>query len=147
MAATLDFYDSYTRDQGNGSIALGTDTFYIMLLDSGHTPDLANHDKRNDVEGDEVSGTGYTAGGQELASDSWTLDGANDRSLFDAANAEWDPVTFTNGRYAVIYKRRGGASSADELVCIIDLDANYSPSAQTFRINFNATGIFALAKG
>jgi hypothetical protein len=45
----------------------------------------------------------------------------------------WASSTIT-ARAAVIYKSRGGASSADELVCYVDFGADVSSSAATFSL-------------
>lgn len=138
MAATITMYDSFTRDIGNGSIDLDNDTFKIMILSSSYTPSATTHTKRSDLT-NEVSGTNYTAGGATLASVAIALDTTNHRTTFDADDVTWATVTFTSGRYAVIYKSRGGASSADELLCYVNFGADQTISAGTFTITWDAT--------
>ena len=58
-------YNSFKRDIMNGSIDLDTDTIKVMLVTSTYTPNQDTHTKRSDVT-NEVSGTGYTAGGATL---------------------------------------------------------------------------------
>lgn len=68
-----------------GEIDLSTDTLKIMLLDSDYVVDLDLDDIKTDIDSDQVSGTGYTAGGAALASvtltrvaaDSWAVARAN----------------------------------------------------------------------
>ena len=57
------------RDVMNGSIDLDTDTIKVLLVTSAYTPDQDTHTKHSDVT-NEVSGTGYTAGGATLANKS-----------------------------------------------------------------------------
>ena len=58
-------YNSFKRDIMNGSIDLDTDTINVMLVTSTYTPDQDAHTKRSDIT-NEVSGTGYTAGGSRI---------------------------------------------------------------------------------
>ncbi len=143
MAATMYLYDSFMKKVMDGSIDLDTDTFKIMIASNSYTPSQANHDFRDDVT-NEVSGTNYTAGGATLSSVTLTL--SANLLKFDAADVTWSAVTFTNGRYGVIYKSRGGAASADELVGYVDFGANYSPSGSDFTIQWNASGIFTASR-
>ena len=88
-------------------------------------------DKRNDVT-NEVSGTGYTAGGAS-ATLGVSIDTTNDRIEISLGGASWPASTIT-ARGAVYYKSRGGASSADELVAYIDFGANVVSEAGTFAL-------------
>jgi hypothetical protein len=56
-------YNSFNRDLMNGSVDLDTDTIKVMLNTSTYVADQDVHAKRSDVT-NEVTGTGYTAGGQ-----------------------------------------------------------------------------------
>lgn len=136
-------YNSFKYDNATGAIDLNTDTFKIMLVTSAYTPNIDTHTKRSDIT-NEVSGTGYSAGGATLASVTVTNDTTNDRTVLDAADATWSSSTIT-ARGGVIYKSRGGASSADELVCYLDFGADITSTAGTFTVAFNATGIMTLS--
>lgn len=140
MAVTTTLFDSFTHDLGNGAIDTDGDTFKVLLTTGTYTPSLTAHTKRSDVT-NEVTGAGYTAGGKTLASVTWTLDTTNHRTAFDAADVTWTTSTFT-ARYAVIYKSRGGAASADELVALIDFGADQTVSGADFTISWAAVGIF-----
>lgn len=132
-------YDSFLRDVANGSIDMDTDTLNVLLVTSTYTPSQGSHAKRSDIT-NEVTGTGYTAGGVALASKTMTADTTNHRGVFDAADSSWTTATIT-ARAAVIYKARGGASSADELVAYIDFGGNITATAGTFLITWSANGI------
>ena len=124
-------YNSAVDDMARGAVDFDTDTFKVMLVTSSYTPNKDTHDKRDDVT-NEVSGTGYTAGGVTSAC-TVTKDTANDRVTLSFAAVNWPSSTIT-ARAAVIYKSRGGASSADELVCYVDFGADVSSSAATFSL-------------
>ena len=124
-------YNSAIDDMAKGAIDFDTDTFKILLVTSSYTPNKDTHDKRDDVT-NEVSGTGYSAGGATSAT-TVTKDTANDKVTISFAATSWATSTIT-ARGAVVYKSRGGASSADELVCYIDFGADVSSSAATFSV-------------
>lgn len=135
-------YNSFKRDIMNGSIDLDTDTVKVMLVTSTYSPNIDSHTKRSDIT-NEVSGTGYTAGGATLASPTVTVDNTDDEGVFDAADTSWSSSTIT-ARGAVLYKSRGGASSADELICYVDFGSDITSTASTFQITWNAEGIINL---
>lgn len=134
-------YNSFKRDIMNGSIDLDTDTIKCMLVTSSYTP-VNTHDKRDDVT-NEVSGAGYTTGGATLASVTVSVDNTDDEGVFDAADTAWTSSTIT-ARGAVLYKSRGGASSADELIAYIDFGSDQISTSGTFTIQWNAEGILNL---
>lgn len=123
-------YNSFIADALVGSVDCDTDTFKMMLVTSSYTADK-DHDRRNDVT-NEITGTGYTAGGAATTL-TVSTDTVSDKVEITFANTSWATATFT-ARGAVIYKSRGGASSADELVCYLDFGSDKSPSAETFTV-------------
>lgn len=114
--------------------SLEAETHNGMLVLDAYTPNFDTHDFRNDVT-NEITGTGYTAGGVTLAGVSVTYDSASNEARILWNDASWTSASFT-ARYAVIYKSRGGASSADEVVAYIDLDADQTVSSGTFTLDF-----------
>lgn len=125
-------YTSFFNDLGKGAIDLDTDTFWVMLTTSAYTENKDTHTKRSDVT-NEVTGTGYTAGGQVATVTVSALDTTNDRQEYVLGGVSWASSTIT-ARKAVYYKRRGGASSADELVAIVDFGSDVSTTAGTFTL-------------
>lgn len=140
MASAI--FNSFKRDIMNGAIDLDTDTVNVMLVTSSYTPDIDAHTKRSDIT-NEVSGTGYSAGGSALAGKTVAVDNTDDEGVFDANDLSWATSTIT-ARGAVLYKARGGASSADELICYIDFGSNITSTAGTFLITWAAEGILNL---
>ena len=135
-------YNSFKRDIMNGSLDLDTDDIKVMLVTSTYTVDQDAHTKRSDIT-NEVSGTGYSAGGSSLASKTVAVDNTDNEGVFDAADLTWSSSTIT-ARAAVLYKARGGASSADELLCYFDFGADKSSSAGNFTLQWNSEGILNL---
>ena len=125
-------YNSFLEDVAKGAIDCDTDTFKTLLVTSTYTPNQDTHDKRDDVT-NEVTGTGYTAGGATTACTVAT-DTTNNKTTLTFAAASWATSTIT-ARGAVIYKSRGGASSADELVAYVDFGNDVSSSGATFSVS------------
>jgi hypothetical protein len=126
-------FNSAVRDEAVGNIDYDTDTFKVMLLTSTATPNKDTWTKRSDVT-NEITGPGYTAGGATATVTVAAVDTANDRVVVTLGGVTWGTSTIT-ARYAVYYKSRGGASSADEIILVKDFGANVVKVAQTFNLN------------
>ena len=113
------------------------DRFKAMLVTSSYTPNFGTHEFKSDVT-NEVSGTGYDAGGKSLTS--VTLTQAGGTITFDAAALTWASSTIT-ARGAVVYD---DSLTNDPLIAYIDFGADKSSSAGDFVLSFNASGIFTL---
>ena len=125
-------FNSAVRDEAVGNIKYDTDTFWVMLVTSAYAENKDTHTKRSDVT-NEVSGTGYTAGGQVIPVTVSAVDTANDRVVLNFGQVTWPSSTIT-ARKAVVYKRRGGAATADELVYVNDFGADVISSNGTFTL-------------
>jgi hypothetical protein len=124
-------YNSAPDEMARGDIDFDTNTFKAMLVTSSYTPNKDTHDFRDDVT-NEVSGTGYTAGGVASAV-TVTKDTANDKVTIQFGAVSWASSTIT-ARGCVYYKARGGAASADELICYADFGSDVSSSGGTFAV-------------
>jgi hypothetical protein len=124
-------YNSFLEDLARGAIDMDTDTFKVMLVTSAYTENKDTHTKRSDIT-NEVTGTGYTAGGNTSAI-TVTKDTANDRLDITLGAVSWPSSTIT-ARKAVYYKSRGGASSADELVAVNDFGSDVTSTGATFSL-------------
>jgi hypothetical protein len=129
-------YNSFYENVLDGQVDLTGDTIKVMLVD-GYTWDKS-HQYASDITG-EISGTGYTAGGQALGSKAVTTDTTDDEGVFDATDLEWTKSTFTASG-AVLYKDTG-AATASPLIYFYDLGGDKTPNAQTFRISWGSEGI------
>jgi hypothetical protein len=88
-----------------------------LLVTDSYTPNYDTHDFRDDVT-NEVTGTGYTAGGTTLTATELTI--VSGVLAYDSADLTWATSTITNAMGLVAYFARGGASSADELLFLSD---------------------------
>lgn len=128
MASAI--YDSFLADVFAGNCNT-SHTYRMTLHTASYAPDRATHNRFDDIT-NQVTGTGYTAGGEIVALTTSTNTTTHTMTL-TIASASWPTSTIT-ARYAVIRRARGGAASADELVAVIDNGANASSSATTFAV-------------
>ncbi|MBI4822672.1 MAG: hypothetical protein HY805_00350 [Nitrospirae bacterium] len=135
-------YNSFKKKIADGNIDLDTDTIKVLLVTSAYVPDQDLHDFKDDVT-NEITGTGYTAGGQALANKTVTQDNTNNKAVFDADDVVWASSSLT-ARGAVIYKDTGTAGTSP-LIAYIDFSADKTSSNGNFTIQWNASGILSLS--
>jgi len=121
-------FNNFFLAWANGDITLDVDTFRRSLHTASYTENKDTHTHFDDVT-NQVTGTGYTAGG-EITSVSIALDDATDRLNITFGANSWPASTLTM-RKSVVRKARGGAASADELVLVNDQGTDRVTSAGT----------------
>lgn len=143
MAVSAFLYGSFPAKLANGEIDWDTDTVKVALLNSGHTPSQDSHDYFSDVSANEVTGTGYTAGGVQLTNVSVSYTAASNTQTFDADNVVWSGSTIT-ARYAVVYVDTGSAATSP-LIGLVDFGEDKSSNSGDFQLTWNASGIFTFS--
>lgn len=129
-------YNSIKKKFIDGTnLNLTSDTIKVALVTSSYTPNIDTHVFFSDVT-NEVTGTGYVAGGATIANPSITVDTANDRAYFDADDTTWATSTIT-ARGAVVYKSTGTAATSP-LIGYVDFGADKSTTGDTFYIQWAA---------
>lgn len=135
MASTITAYDHFWKLVATGAIDLDTDTLKLALVTSSYTPNAA-HDEWADVSANEVAtGSGYTTGGQTIASPVVT------NAKIDYSDVTWTSLTKTF-RYAVCYKSGSGGGLTNPLLFYILLDSTPADIVNTgsnYTIAWNAT--------
>jgi hypothetical protein len=131
-------YNSVKKNLLDAAINYGSDTIKVALVTSSYTPDQDAHNFFDDIT-NEVSGTGYTAGGATLANPATSQDNTDNEGVFDADDVTWSTSTIT-ARGAVIYKSTGTASTSN-LISYVDFTTDKSSSAGNFTIQWGAEGI------
>jgi len=121
-------------------VDLLNDPIKVMLLADTYTPDQDNHKFLSDVVSHEITGEGYTAGGQALANKTLTYDAANNYTIFDAGDVSWPNATIT-ARYAVLYADIGTSADEKPLLGYVDFGQNKSSENGEFTIIWNQAGI------
>lgn len=89
----------------------------------------------------EVSGTGYTAGGQVIVSPTFAVAGATAVLTYDLGDQIWASPTSVTARGAKIY---ADALAADNLLCGINFGSDFTSTAGTFTIQWAAGGVFTI---
>lgn len=135
-------YNHFKAKIMDGTIDLDTDDVRVALLTSNYTPDKDAHHYWDEVNANEVSGTGYTAGGQLLSGKAVTIDDTDDEGVFDADDVTWTNSSIT-ARYAVVFKSTSQASTSD-LVCAFDFGSDKTSSSGDFTISWNDEGVLNL---
>ena len=138
MAVTSHFYPKTQEALAKAAANLSTDSLKVMLL-SAYT--FSNtHATMADVlaAGTEATGTGYTAGGQALAS--VTLSTTGNVTTLDCADPSWAASTIT-AAYAVFYDAAGGTDATNLPICYWDLGGSQSSTDGAFTLTINASGL------
>ena len=139
MAVTAKAYGRAGLSLMNKEMDLDTDAIKVMLCTATYTPDQDAHRYKSDVT-NEVSGTGYTAGGATLASPAVSYTGATNVAAFDAADTVWGPPAVFTARYAVVYDGTPGTDATRPLLGWVDFGADVVVST-TLTITWAAGGI------
>lgn len=138
-------YNRFKEEVMEGAHDLLTDNIRVALLNSTHAfdPDAATNDSWSEVSANEVSGTGYSAGGELLGTKTVTVDDANDRGAFDAADTTWGSSTIT-ARYAVVYNDSATTPTADCLIACYDFSTDQESASGNFTLQYAAAGLILI---
>jgi hypothetical protein len=112
----------------------------VLMVTDTEAPNFDTHDFRADIAA-EVTGTGYTLGGNAITATEITL--AAGLLTFDGADVSWPASTITSAMAAVGYTNVGTAAT-DQLVWLSDFVTAASSSAGTFTIQWAAGGIWTI---
>lgn len=149
MATSLNLYDQwrdYVADPTRAAAIAGT--LKCALVTGAHTPDQNLHDFFNDIT-NEVTGTGYTAGGNACATPTWSGPDGAGLMTFDAADpATWtqNAAGFSNARRSILYYDTGVTSTSRLVAYSSDFGADVGNVAGDYSIAFNAAGIYTSAR-
>lgn len=139
MAVTAFWYGSANLNAWDKKIDFNSDAIKCALTTSSYTPAQDTHDFFNDVT-NEVSGTGYTAGGATLANCTVGYTAGTNVLKFDADDAVWTTSTIT-ARYAVVYDSTPGTAATNPLILYVDFGADVISTAGTFTIAWDSAGL------
>jgi hypothetical protein len=121
-------------------LSAGGSTIKVALYTSSATINQETDDNYGDCSNEVANGNGYTTGGATLANK--TLTRTNKVVTFDADDVEWTNSTIT-ARYARIYDATPASAADKKLLAYVDFGADKTSSSGTFKITWNASGIFA----
>ena len=136
MAITQAMCTSFKAEILDEQHDLIADTIKIALFTSSASLDAATTAYSTS---NEVSGSGYSAGGETLTSKVVTTTGTT--AYFDAADPTWSSASFTaNG--ALIYNSTNG----NKAIAVLAFGGDFTVSSGTFKIVFPAAGASAIIR-
>lgn len=121
------------------AIDLDLETHKLALFTNSITPNFSTDTAYavSPYNANEVSGTGYTAGGALLTSTTLT-ESPTGTIMWDAADTSWTTSTITNARCGLAY---ADALAGNNALVLINFGADYSTVAGTFTVQWASTGI------
>ena len=137
MAITQAMCTSFKEDLFQKEQDLDTDTIKIALYTSSASLDATTTAY---TTSNEVTGTGYTAGGETLTGA--TIGTSGTTAYVDFDDPEWTSASFT-ARGALIYN---DTLAGNNSVAVLDFGGDFTVSSGTFRIIFPAAGATAILR-
>lgn len=122
------------------ALDLDLETHKVALFTNSITPSFSADTAygASPYNANEVSGTGYTAGGTVLTSTALS-ESPTGTIMYDAADTSWASSTITSARAALIY---ADALAGNNAIVLVNFGADYSTNNGTFTIQWAAGGIF-----
>ena len=137
MAIVQALANTFKEDLMDTTANLEANTLKVALYDNTATLSSATTAY---ATANEVSGSGYTAGGAAMTGMAVTLDGST--AIFDADNVSWANATIT-AQAALIYNN----SFSNAAVAVLDFGGNKTSTNGTFEIQMpNANASTALIR-
>jgi hypothetical protein len=154
FGSTSKAFAFYVFKLGGGARILTSDTFKVALFKNTVSPTnkfgTATKTKTKYAgtgstwsTANEVSGTGYTAGGKTVTSPTWTQTTAN-LKFTSATNPSWTSATITSFG-ALVYDTTTHTSQVNMGLCYLSFGGQQKVTAGTFTVTWNSTGIVKFA--
>ncbi len=138
-------FEEFTLQLGTESHNFSSDVLKLGIVDSTITPTIGDATPTwGDYSANEVgTGGGYVADGLTLASVTWTETGGT--TTLDAANISLsqDASGFTDAYWGIVYNDTSGTDMA---IAFVELAGPVSEVSGPIEINWNASGIIAVAR-
>jgi len=128
-------YNRFKANILNKVSDMEADVIRVALMNNSHSFSAGDNTFSNT---NEISGTGYTANGEALASKAVTQAAT---TKFDATDVAWTSASFT-AYHAVIYD---DTLAGNDLIGSIDFGGAQAVVSGTFTIQWHADGIITLA--
>jgi hypothetical protein len=117
-------------------------SFKLMLVTSSYTYSQT-HNVRSDIT-NEITNTGYTAGGNAIASMVTTEDDTNHQSEYTSANVTFTSLAAGDQPYAAIIYENVGTAATDLLIAYCALTTPPAPDGNNYTINCPTDGWFTI---
>ena len=147
-------YRTFKEDvmAGVHDLDTGGNTIQVMLV-TGYTPNTATHNVYTDVNAQEVTGTGYTAKGKTLGSQTVVETGtgtgtSGERGKFSGANITWTGLNIGGASgspsHAIMFNDTP-TTPADPLIAYWEVTT--ASNGGNYTLQWNASGIIILYGG
>lgn len=150
-SVTLNLYDKYREGQFDGNAvnieSPGGNGIKCAIVTGTYTVDQNLHDFFDDIT-NEVTGTGYTAGGNAMTGGTVTLNGSGVVTVDLGNPATWSEngAGFSNGRRAIVYHDTGTASTSRLIGYSDDFGSDQGNANGDFTVTVNASGLFTSSR-
>lgn len=114
------------------------------MLTTGYSLDKDADRYVSDVTG-EVSGSGYTAGGQALANVSESYDAGSDTTVVDAGDPSWDATGGSLSASGAVFYVDTGTASTSPILAVWDFGGEQTATNAPFTVNIDSSGIVRLS--
>lgn len=144
---TLHLYDTYRKSLLLGGDNITTVTLKLALLNTSYAPNQETDEFWDDIYTNEVTGTGYIAGGKLCNQVTVTL--VNGLITVDANDPfVWLPEVggFTDAQTAVLYIDTGVLATSRLIGYSTAFDTPQGNPVNGYSISFNAAGIFTIPR-
>lgn len=105
-------HNSFKVKLWQGKVDIENDTIKMAVMGTGHSIDIDTQEFWSDVSANEISDSGYTAGGQQTTTVSVTQDNTADEAPLDFDDITWTLTGPVTSRYGVLYKDTGTPSTS-----------------------------------
>ena len=112
----------------------------VMLCTVDYSPNIDTHQYKSDIT-NEVTGTGYDAGGKQVANRSAAYDSNSKKVELSGDDVSWQEATFT-ARYAVVYNNDPATDAEKHLLGYVDFGEDKSITDGEFRIEWHEGVVF-----
>lgn len=146
MAVTASglFYPTHrdVYDTTQLAIDLDLETHKIALFSNSITPNFSSDTAYavSPYDSNEVSGTGWASGGVAITGTT-VSESPTGTMMWDATDVSESTTTLTNARAGLIY---ADALAGNNAIVLVDFTSDYSTSAGTFAITWNAAGVMTI---
>ena len=146
----LTLFEEFANDLGGlkHNFESGGHVYKVGIVDSTLAPlDTIGTPAWGDYSANEVSGSGYTAGGATLASQSYNE--ASGVATFDATDVTWSQASggtsgFTSAYWAIIYDDTTSSAATKYAFAFVELGGPVNNNDGDVTISWNASGIFTV---
>jgi hypothetical protein len=117
-----------------------TDAIKFALFNNSITPNFSTDTAYTAAPytTNEITGTGYTAGGVTLASKTLT-ESPTGSLMYDSADPSWTTATFSGARCGLIYD----STVSSLALCLVNFGADFAVTSGTLTVQVAATGWWA----